>query len=202
MSKFVDELNRNTRNATIESLLQTIGSAPNRTIGEVHDALSEEPDADYMFETFRNFTFRDVANAILAVGSSGDEPAASVSSSDEEAEGAEAVEVVESAPRKGGKSKSGKGRKGKSGKGKKARKGKKDTRAKEDQAPSRSGGGAGPGAIKRLLKKSDEPMSVGDIAKALGVDSDVVKPALGDLLDDGAIEKEGKARGTKYFLVA
>ena len=200
MSNFVEELNQNTRQATVMSLLETVSSESNRTIGEIIDALNEDPETDYMLDIFRSFTVAQLAQAVN-VGKPPNgkkvKPAAKASSEDEE----EAIEVEATPPKR----KSAKGKKSKSGKGKKGKgkaKTKTDKRAKADKAPKKGGGGGGAtkGAVKRVLKRSDEALTVSDIARELEVESDEIKPILADLLEADAIVKEGKARGTRYSM--
>jgi pyruvate/2-oxoglutarate dehydrogenase complex dihydrolipoamide acyltransferase (E2) component len=52
-------------------------------------------------------------------------------------------------------------------------------------------------AIVKQLKQ--RPIQgVEELSKAIGVPSAKLKPSVGQLLDDGAIKRKGKARGTKY----
>lgn len=204
MSNFVDELNQNTRQATIASLMQTLAERPERTVGEVIDALSEDPDIDYMFEAFRSLRLLDIAEAVAPKKGVNGKPTASASTKIE-ADNEEAIEVEEAAPKR----KSSKGKKGKSSKGKKGRKAGSDSRPASKKAPAKKSkkspkpeSGLTQSAVKRVLKGSEELMTVSEIAEALEVDSADVKPCLAAMLEGDLIYKEGKARGTRYQLTA
>jgi pyruvate/2-oxoglutarate dehydrogenase complex dihydrolipoamide acyltransferase (E2) component len=50
--------------------------------------------------------------------------------------------------------------------------------------------------VKQLKQRPSQ--GVEELSKAIGVPSAKLKPSVGQLLDDGAIKRKGKARGTKY----
>ena len=52
-------------------------------------------------------------------------------------------------------------------------------------------------SIVKQLKQSPS-QGVEQLSKAIGVPSAKLKPSVAQLLDDGAIKRKGKARGTKY----
>lgn len=74
---FSEELADNTKQAMVSALLRTVVSDPNRTIGEIQDALQNEVDAPYMPDLFKSVTIRELVQAtamrIRELGAAGGE---------------------------------------------------------------------------------------------------------------------------------
>lgn len=101
------------------------------------------------------------------------------------------------------KSKKGKGKGKKGKKGSKGKKSKKGTKSKKDNAPVDGPKklGAYKKAILKALRKAGEPTSAQKLKEMIGGDDDLFTPAKDELIDAEEIDSEGKARGTKYFIV-
>ena len=91
----------------------------------------------------------------------------------------------------------------KKSKGKKGKKGSKGKKSKSAKSASTEGPATLGAYKKRMLKhlrKASEPLSAQALKELIGGDKDLFTQAKDALLEEGEIESEGKARGTKYSI--
>ena len=73
-------------------------------------------------------------------------------------------------------------------------------RKKRGRRGGRSKAGADPQKILSFVAKSPEGARVEEMARELGLSSESIKPTVAALLAAKQVRREGKARGTRYFV--
>jgi hypothetical protein len=192
---FFPELKENISNATEIAILRTVVSDPERSMGDIIDALSQSKELEYLLDHFRKLTINDIVSGSAALIRMA-----------ERAEAVDAVEVEKKEEPKKGDSKGGRSN---------GEIGKKVTKKSRKKSPTNRSDSKGEdridlstpelqkqyhAQITKFLRKQKEPQRSTLIRAAVGGAPDQLRRALNDLIESKVVGFEGKARGTKYSM--
>lgn len=199
MSDFTQVLGANINNTTAKALLLTVVTDPNRSIGEIEDALQKEPELNYLIDIFRSLTISDIVEAsaaAIAMAQRAAEDAELSFVAPVEIPGVEGEpEAVAAKPkRKTTKRKAPTNAKGASGKG-----GDKIDLSSPDSIKAYEA------KVTKFLrnagaKDGDSAVPASAIRGGVGGSPAQLRQRLNALIETKSVDYVGRARGTKYFL--
>ena len=227
---FLERLEENQRAQAKAALIKTICENVDQTVGAVYDALDADDSGDYiMLDLFKRMTIRelvfatapsvdlrrthaaalddedsqDLIEALIDDDDDDDDDEDEDELIDDDDDDDDDEEIVEDEEEEEEEPATPVKKTKKKSKGKKGKKGSKGKKSKSAKSASTEGPATLGAYKKRMLKhlrKASEPLSAQALKELIGGDKDLFTQAKDALLEEGEIESEGKARGTKYSI--